>query len=95
MDNHTSREKAMEELERLMDMSLYEFISGQVDLDTTMIANLCLDKSVDINVIYGAQARVKRLLNCLRGIYIEHCKSRGLSDPFFHQSSSPNVCNIQ
>ena len=78
-----------------MDMSLYEFISGQVDLDITMITNLCLDKTVDINVIYGAQARLKRLLICLRGIYIEHCKSQGHIDPFFAQSSSPNVCNLQ
>ena len=94
MDNHGN---VMEEMKQLMSMSLYEFISGEEDMDLTMFTNLCMNNldAVDINLIYRGKIRLQKLLICFRKVYIEFVNFNGRSDPFFVQSSSSNVCNIQ
>ena len=94
MDN---QEKTTEEIKQLMEMSLYEYISGEEDMDLTMFTNLCMNNldTIDINLIYRGKMRLQKLLLCFREITIESVNSNGHSDPYFVQSSSSNVCNIQ
>ena len=94
MDNHGN---VMEEMKELMSMSLYEYISGEEDMDLTMFTNLCMNNldAVDINLIYRGKIRLQKLLICFRKVYIEFVNFNGHGDPFFVQSPSSNVCNIQ
>ena len=91
------QENTMEEMKQLMSMSLYEYISGEEDMDLTMFTNLCMNNldAININVLYRGKIRLQKLLICFRKVYIEFVNFNGHSDPFFAQSSSSNVCNIQ
>ena len=94
MENHGN---TMEEMKQLMSMSLYEYLSAEEDVDLTMLTNLCMNNldDIDINLVYRGKLRLQKLLICFRKVYIEFVNFNGHSDPFFVQSSSSNVCNIQ
>ena len=84
-------------VQRQMQMTLFDFLSGDEDVDIDMVTSMCVEnlKSVDMNFIHRGQIRLQELAKCLRRINIEHLEYNGQLDPLFPQSSSSNVCNIQ
>lgn len=91
------QENTMVDVQRQMQMTLYDFLSGAEDLDTKMLTSMCLENlnSVDMNFIHRGQIRLQALAKCLRKISIEQLRSNGHSDPLFPLSSAPNVCTLQ
>ena len=84
-------------MQRHMQMTLFDFLSGDEDVDINMVTTMCLQNfnSVDMKFIHRGQIRLQELAKCLRRINIEHLEYNGQLDPLFPQSSSSNVCNIQ
>ena len=91
------RENTMLNVQRQMQMTLFDFLSGDEDVDIDMVTSMCVENlhSVDPKFIHRGQIQLQKLVKCLRRINIEHLEANGHLDPLFPRSSSSNVCNIQ
>ena len=95
--DYLPRENTMLNVQRQMQMTLFDFLSGDEDVDIDMVTSMCVENlhSVDMKFIHRGQIQLQKLVKCLRRINIEHLEANGHLDPLFPRSSSSNVCNIQ